>query len=172
MRLSTKRVVPAGLLALAALAAGTVTSLAATGGAPLRAFHLGQEKMQAQPIYLAYYDGHKDSYINTDDSNKAQAHAWHINYTPILKGTTASSSPEYFVTGTAAPGQLAVFGSEPPDPSYSPLWQEYIVTWKSGVKPVLLVRDDQIKALAAKGKLTLRKTSVILNAPILKLNVH
>jgi len=172
MHLTAKHIAPAGLLALVALVAGAVTSLAATGSAPSRAFHLGTEKMQAQPIYLGYYDGHKDSYINTDDSNKAQAYAWHINYAPKLKGTVASASPEYFVSGTAASGQLAVFGSEPSDPDYSPLWQEYIVTWKPGVKPALLVRDDQIKSLAAKGKLTLRATSVILNAPILKMNAH
>jgi len=36
------------------------------------------------------------------------------------------------------------------------------------VKPKKLVRDDQIKALAAKGKLTLRDAHIVLNAPITK----
>jgi hypothetical protein len=40
------------------------------------------------------------------------------------------------------------------------------VTWKAGVKPVLLVKDDQITALAGKGKLTMKMTHVILNCPI------
>ena len=46
--------------------------------------------------------------------------------------------------------------------------EEFFVTWKSGVKPVLLVRDDQIKALAKQGKLTLRDAHIVLNAPIFK----
>ena len=46
--------------------------------------------------------------------------------------------------------------------------EQLIVTWKSGVKPVLLVRDDQIKGLAKKGKLTMRDVHIVLNAPIVK----
>jgi hypothetical protein len=34
------------------------------------------------------------------------------------------------------------------------------------VKPVLLVKDDQITALAKSKKLTLRDAHVVLNAPI------
>ena len=62
----------------------------------------------------------------------------------------------------------AVFGSEPGEASYSPLWTEVIVTWKSGRTPALLVRDDQIDSLAKKGMLTMRTTTVINNAPITK----
>ena len=72
----------------------------------------------------------------------------------------------YFVQGRAAPGQLAVFGSEPGEASYSPLWTEVIVRWKAGHKPVLLAKDDQINMLAAKGALISTTTTVILNAPI------
>jgi hypothetical protein len=36
------------------------------------------------------------------------------------------------------------------------------------VKPVLLVKDDQIKALAKSKKLTLKDAHVVLNAPITK----
>jgi hypothetical protein len=34
------------------------------------------------------------------------------------------------------------------------------------VKPVLLVRDDQVNGLVAKGKLTEKTTMIVLNAPI------
>jgi hypothetical protein len=40
---------------------------------------------------------------------------------------------------------------------------------RKGVKPVLLVKDDQIKGLAAKQKLTVRDAHIILNAPITKI---
>ena len=69
--------------------------------------------------------------------------------------------------GRQAPGQLTVFGSEPGEPDYNPLWDEIFVTWKAGAKPILLVKDDQIKALVKSGKLTMRDPHIVLNAPIL-----
>ena len=42
------------------------------------------------------------------------------------------------------------------------------MSWKSGVKPVLLGQDDQIKSLAKAGKLTMVDAHIVLNAPILK----
>jgi hypothetical protein len=75
---------------------------------------------------------------------------------------------QFFVRGRAAAGQLTVFGSEPGESDYNPLWKEVWVTWKKGVKPVLLVRDDQIDNLAKKGKLTEKDAHIVLNAPILK----
>ena len=75
---------------------------------------------------------------------------------------------QYFVRGAAAKGQLSVFGSEPGESNYNPLWEEFFVTWKPGVKPVLLVKDDQIKSLAKANKLTLRDAHIVLNAPITK----
>jgi hypothetical protein len=41
------------------------------------------------------------------------------------------------------------------------------VTWKPGVKPVLLGQDDQINSLAKEGKLTMTDAHIVLNAPIL-----
>jgi hypothetical protein len=41
------------------------------------------------------------------------------------------------------------------------------LTWKKGVKPVLLGQDDQIKSLAKKGKLTMEDAHIVINAPIL-----
>ena len=83
---------------------------------------------------------------------------------------------QYFVRGRAAKGQLTVFGSEPGESDYNPLWEsdynplweEVWVTWKSGVKPVILGRDDQINSLAKKGKLRMKDAHIVLNAPILK----
>jgi hypothetical protein len=72
------------------------------------------------------------------------------------------------VQGKAAPGQLSVFGSEPGESDYNPLWEELVVTWKAAAKPVLLVKDDQINVLAKEGKLTVRDAHVVLNAPILE----
>ena len=74
---------------------------------------------------------------------------------------------QWFVRGRAAPGQLTVFGSEPGESDYNPLWEEVWLTWKKGVKPVLLGQDDQINALVKTGKLIQKDAHIVLNAPIL-----
>jgi hypothetical protein len=149
-------------LLLGALACGT----AAAAGVPAR-LTLGAATQMRQPTFQGFYDGHKDTYLITDVSSKAQAKALKINDAPILAAVKAQPAM-YFVQGRAAPGQLPVFGSEPGEKDYSPLWTEVIVTWKSGRRPVLLVRDDQVKSLAKKGQLTATTTRVINNAPIIK----
>jgi hypothetical protein len=42
------------------------------------------------------------------------------------------------------------------------------MTWKPGVKPVLIGQDDQIDALEKKRKMTEKDAQIVLNAPILK----
>jgi hypothetical protein len=143
---------------LLALAAGT--TFAATSG-----LRLGPSSSTTTRAFKGYYDGHKDTFLVTDVSNKAQATAMKINFSREI-GAVKSAPAQYFVKGSAAKGQLSVFGSEPGEADYNPLWEEFFVTWKPGVKPVLLVKDDQITALAKSKKLTLRDAHVVLNAPI------
>ena len=150
------------LVGLALLAATAAVAAASTGVLP----NIGTPSMKAQPVYKGYYDRHIDTYLITDVSSKSQAKATHINYSPELK--TVKGLPEqYFVRGRAAQGQLTVFGSEPGESDYNPLWEEVWVTWKKGVKPVLLGEDDQIDALEKKGRLTETDAHIVLNAPIL-----
>lgn len=150
-------------IAAAALIATVAIAVAATGALP----NIGTPKMTSEPVYKGYYDHHVDTYLITDTSNKAQAQAMHINYSAAL-GMVKALPDQYFVKGRAATGQLTVFGSEPGESDYNPLWEEIWVIWKSGVKPVVLYSDNQINALAAKGKLTKKDAHIVLNAPILK----
>lgn len=144
-------------LAIAATAAG---AFASSGR-----LMLGPASRSEQTTYKAYYDGHKDTYLVTDVSNKAQAKAMHVNFASEI-GHVKGLPPQYFVQGKAAAGQLSVFGSEPGESDYNPLWEEFFVQWKAGSKPVALVKDDQITELAKQGKLTLRDAHIVLNAPI------
>jgi hypothetical protein len=144
------------------VSASTAAVASAMGGLP----NIGTPKMVAQPVYRGYYDHHIDTYLLTDVSNKPQATAMHINYSPGL-AKSKGLPDQYFVRGRAAAGQLTVFGSEPGESDYNPLWDEVWLTWKSGVKPVLLGQDDQIKALVKAGKLTMTDAHIVLNAPIL-----
>jgi hypothetical protein len=145
---------------LVAAAAGIAA--AASGGLP----NIGKPSMTAQPVYKGYYDHHIDTYLITDVSSNSQAKALHVNYSAELKGVKALPR-QFFVKGSAAKGQLTIFGSEPAKSDYNPLWEEIWVTWKPGVKPVLLGQDDQIDSLAKKGKLTEKDAHIVLNTPIL-----
>lgn len=147
---------------LAAFALAVAAPVAYAASSPLL---LGPSTNAQQTTYVGYYDGHKDTYVITDVSSKSQASALHINYSAAL-ATFKGAPPQYFVQGPAATGQLTVFGSEPGKTDYNPLWVEVFVTWKSGTKPVLLNSDNQIMPLAKAGKLTLRTTTIVLNAPI------
>jgi hypothetical protein len=153
-----------GVLVAAALAVATTAAAAAASSGPLL---LGPAGTSRQTTFKAYYDGHKDAYLVTDVSSKAQATALHINYSAEI-GHVKNLPAQYFVRGKAAAGQLSVFGSEPGESDYNPLWEEFFVTWKASSKPVLLVKDDQIKGLAKQGKLTLRDAHIVLNAPVTK----
>jgi len=155
--------IPISVGAAVAVAAAIPAIASAMGGLP----NIGTPRMTAQPVYRGYYDHHVDTYLLTDVSNKAQARAMHMNYSPELKAVKGLPD-QYFVRGRAAAGQLTIFGSEPGESDYNPLWEEIWVTWKPGVKPVLLGQDDQITSLAKAGKLTTTDAHVVLNAPILK----
>ena len=155
----------AAFAAVGAASAVAVSAAGASSGQPLGA--LGAASHSSQATYEAYYDGHKDAYLITDVSNKAQAAALHVNYSAELKSSKGLPL-QYFVKGRAAAGQLTVFGSEPGETNYNPLWAEVWVTWKPGVKPVVLGQDDQINALAKAGKLTMTNAHIVLNAPILR----
>ena len=100
-------------LAIAATAAG---AFASSGR-----LMLGPASRSEQTTYKAYYDGHKDTYLVTDVSNKAQAKAMHVNFASEI-GHVKGLPPQYFVQGKAAAGQLSVFGSEPGESDYNPLW--------------------------------------------------
>jgi hypothetical protein len=151
-------------LAALVLAAGAYGSLAGGGGPKM-----GPTSTISRPAFHGYYDGHKDTYLNTDVSDQGEAKAMHINYAPVLKAVPLKSAPEiYLVQGKAAAGQLAVFGSQPGETSYSPIWKETVLTWKASATPVLITSDTQINKLEKKGTLTERSTSIRLNCPIIK----
>jgi hypothetical protein len=157
-----RRIAAITAVILVGVLAGGLTAFADTG--------MGTPKRVLRPVFSGYYDGHKDLYLSTDVSNKAQAAMMHINYAPALaKALPMMATPEiYIVHGAAAKGQIVVFGSEPGEPDYNPIWHEVIVTWKQGVTPELLVKDDQIKDLAKQGMLTAQHTPIQLNCPIIK----
>src|ERR1043166_2791125 len=124
--MSRKLVFGGAAAVVAALSA--VTAYGAISAGPI----MGPAAKTLRPSFHGYYDGHKDTYLSTDVSSKAEARAMHINYSALIG---VKGLPEiYLVQGRAARGQLAVFGSEPGEKDYSPLWSETILTWTGGAK--------------------------------------
>jgi hypothetical protein len=159
------------ILSVCALTLATVFGAAAVAYAamPSGGPRMGPQSTLERPAFHGYYDGHTDTYLNTDISNKAEAKAMHVNYAPGLKSVPLKSAPEiYLVEGKAAAGQLAVFGSEPGEATYSPIWKETILKWKASATPVLIKSDTQVNQLEKKGGLTEHSTSIRLNCPIVK----
>ena len=149
--------------AVLALAVSAVAAYGAGTAGPV----MGPSSKIAQPAFRGYYDGHKDTYLSTDVSSKAEAAMMHVNYSARI-GSVKGLPEIYLVQGRAAPGQLAVFGSEPGEKDYSPLWSETILTWKAGATPVVLTSDTQINKVEAMGTLSERDAHVVLNCPIVK----
>jgi len=155
-----KRLVAAAVgLGTAAIAAGAY----ATGGPMM----MGPTHSITQTSFKGYYDGHFVTYLSTDLSDKTEAKMMHINFSASI-GKVKGLPEIYLVQGRSAPGQLAVFGSEPGEPDYSPLWDETILTWKAGSKPVLIKSDTQVNKLEKTSGLTERPGHVVLNCPIVK----
>src|SRR5207253_7073972 len=152
---------------LAAGVAIVMVVLAAAAYAAGGPMMMGPSHRISQPSFVGYYDGHKDTYLSTDISSKAEAKMMHINFSASMGKVTGL--PEiYLVQGRAAPGQLAIFGSEPGEANYSPLWSETILTWKANAKPVLITSDTQINKIEKTGTLSERDAHVVLNCPIIK----
>jgi hypothetical protein len=158
--MSGKILLGAGATAVAALVAAT----AYAGGGTMA---MGPASKMLRPAFHGYYDGHTVTYLNTDVSSKAEAKAMHVNYSAKI-GAVKGLPEIYLVEGRAATGQVAIFGSEPGEKDYSPLWDETILTWKPGATPVLITSDTQVDKIEKTGKLTERDPHVVLNCPIIK----
>jgi hypothetical protein len=160
----SRKLVLAGVAALVFAASG-VAAYATVSSEPM----MGPMSKVSQTAFTGFYDGHHVTYLSTDVSKRADAKAMHVNYSAAI-GRVKGLPEIYLVQGRAAPGQLAVFGSEPGEPDYSPLWTETILNWKAGAKMVVIKSDTQVNAIEKTGKLTEHPGHVVLNCPIIKVS--
>ncbi len=129
---------------------------------------MGPMSTTSMTAWTGYYDSHKVLFISTDTSNKDEATRDHINDAPGLTTSLRYTVPIYLIANGAYAGRGPVFGSQPGEKDYTPLWQEVTVTWKDPGKAVALGSDTQITGLAKAGTLTLMTTGTVLNCPIIK----
>lgn len=166
-RRSVATVLAIALASWGALAVHSVNAGSSHG--VLNEGRMGPMHMGTVRQWTGYYDGHRVIYLNTDVSTKGDARMMGINFAPGLQHANMGSQPEiYLIQGRAAANQLAVFGSEPGEKDYSPLWHETILTWKAGATPVLVTSDNQVNAIEKKGQMTERSANILLNCPIIR----
>jgi hypothetical protein len=158
----TRRSISVLVAALAALA----VAVAAIGAA--RDEGMPRSGSIVRPAFHAFYDDHVVVYLATDVSDKAEAMMMHVNFAPKLKGAMKSAEEMYVFRGRMASGQLPVFTSEPGEASYSPLWHETYVSWKTGATPMLVKSDTDVEKLVKSGQLMEKESTIVLNCPIVK----
>ena len=90
----------------------------------------------------------------------------YLDFGPITLKPGNKLAPLWTVTNAAA-GQHNIIDTVPGRRGYSPLWQINKVTWKDGVTPRLLKSAVAVKAAAAAGDVTVQKTSLVVNCPVI-----
>lgn len=134
------------------------------------------------PPVAAYYDGEQIFFVHTETSDpEISAMLTAMMGSPVvtvpeLAGTPeAALAPVYvFTNGVETEGargplgfQPDVFDTVPGDPGYTPLRQLVKVTWARDADPELLTSEDQITEALDAGELSLQRTDVVVNAPLL-----
>ncbi len=142
-----------------------------------------QSNQVSLPLLTGWHDGETVYYITTDVSDRDIAREKSANYAPRL----ADAVPEYpkppqvktaLERVYAFPHQeqdRSVFASVPTpigyqstDRHYSPLWLLYVVTWKNPLTAYELTSEDAIFQAEDQGLITITRTNVVLNCPVIE----
>ena len=130
-----------------------------------------ETKIILAPDTSGYFDGQRSEYLSTDTSDKATAELNHLNYVPRLTSAANTNAvDDIYITNAKQPNVLPSSprpaGSGNTDPSYTPLWQVSQVTWVQGAQAETLTSEKAILAAQASGLVTIAKTNVVINCPV------
>jgi hypothetical protein len=101
----------------------------------------------------------------TGFSNGHQIHYYDDGPVKVLAGN--DTAPLYApMNGVAGQHNIALENIAPGQTKYPALWAIVAVTWNAGAHKTLLTSAAQIKAAAAKGRLTVKKTPLVVNCPV------
>ena len=123
------------------------------------------------PLVHCWYKGKVAYYIQTEASDETLAQQQNVNYVPQLSNAIAGGAVDdiYHVTnfaqGNVIPSAPIPAGPSNTDPSYTPLWQVSLVTWKPGTKPHVLKSEEELLNARAQGLVTIVKTNIVVNCP-------
>jgi hypothetical protein len=132
------------------------------------------------PMMKGYQNGNEIFFIATDASDNQTAAAitnqtgFKVNVSPVLTKTPESDLNQAYGFTNGIPGtgpfgfQLSVVQTEPGEQGYSPLWKLNLVEWNQNASPRELKSVQEIMAAQQNGTLTVKKTDVIVNHPVIK----
>ncbi len=125
------------------------------------------------PLVTCWYKGAQILYLQTEASDRTVAQDQNVNYVPRLAGAADTDTVDdiyvvsNFQQANVIPSAPHPLGPENDDPDYTPLWQVSVVTWNQGETPYLLTSEAAVDDAAIGGKLTINKTGIIVNCPII-----
>jgi hypothetical protein len=132
------------------------------------------------PMMKGYQNGHEIFFIATDASDNQAAAAitnqtgFEVNVSPVLSKAPESALNQAFGFTNGIPGsgpfgfQLPVVAAKPGDQGFSPLWKLNLVEWDQNATPKELKSAQEIMAAQQNGSLTIKKTDVVVNHPVIK----
>lgn len=160
-----------------------VTLLAAMLGTAIPSFAAPANARQPEPVSYSvelplipgWYKGQQIFYLQTEASDQALATSQQATYVERL-ANAATSTPSavddiYAVTNftqsNIVPSAPIPEGPANTDPDYTPLWQVTLVTWVDPKQAHLLTSEEEVKAAADAGVVTLAQTPIVVNCPII-----
>jgi hypothetical protein len=126
------------------------TSLAVGSTAPARDAGPAA-KPKKQPADTGFFRGRTISYFD---------------FGPIKLKPGNKLAPIWAFTN-GAPGQRNVVDTVPGRAGYSPLWQVQKVSWAEGATPRVLRSAAEVRSASAGGELTIERTTMVVNCPVL-----
>ena len=90
----------------------------------------------------------------------------YFDFGPIKLKPGNKLAPIWVVTN-GAPGPSNIVDTVPGRADYSPLWRVQKVTWTQGVTPRVLRSAAEVRSASASGEVTIERTSMVVNCPVL-----
>jgi hypothetical protein len=90
----------------------------------------------------------------------------YLDFGPIKVAAGNKLAPIWAFTNGAA-GQRNVIDVVPGDRGYTPLWRVVTATWNDGATRRVLRSANAVRRAAAAGDLTLKRTAIVVNCPVL-----
>jgi len=136
------------------------------------------------PMIDGYYNGEKLFFVHTEvsDRDMAQMMSTMINFptlhVPELKNIPAEEMAKVYVFTNGIPGsgpygggpfmfQIDIFDVIPGQEGYSQFRTPHLVSWNENSTPRLLISVDELLESEANGEVSIEKTDLVVNAPMI-----
>ena len=136
------------------------------------------------PLIDGYYNGEKVYFIHTEVSDKdiSEMLSMMVNFPTLHVSELKNVSPDdlaivyIFTNGIPGSGpygggpfffQIDIFDAIPGQEGYSQFRNPHLVTWSENSSPRLLTSVDELLEAEANGEVTIEKTDLVVNAPMI-----